>query len=505
MSGTKYIKNSLIAILAFALIINNYNAAVYAGENSEAIFEETAAQQGMNIKKDNVYARILTAGATHIYYFTPSYSGNFVVETFGTTDTYGTVTGNNASVNPSASNDDAGQGRNFAIGFYQEAGKTTTITVRHRNSVSGTGSYELQVRDQRAQIYTFDYGSDDISTLADSVTPKSWLSSMGYAIGVHQNKPVSHLNETIAETFTRLNSEVIFFSGHGAAGRVAFINGNGNRDYLRDNSDAFTDMSNTKVAVWAACESALDPDGDGERTSVAQRSVDMGAQSAIGWDRMINVTASRKWTDQFFTALGHTMTVADAAASAGSVVLWPWDGSYAGWQVVENGNTLIAYPNVNYKKTKVNASQKTVLISQYELNVFLNSSEYEAYELKGLGTRYYKIIDGCLTNEFYNVYEDGRIEKTLTAISEDEVKQARKLKEINFSMADTIRFEKSSDNSVIKTEEHIVYMKNGEQVLPILLIYTDHQDSEGLKYQEVTCINLLENTLLDYAEICTIN
>lgn len=466
---------------------------------------EAATKMVSNMSKDVIYSRTLTAGSSDTFYFTAPYSGNFTVETFGSTDTYGTVTGNNASVNSSASNDDAGQGRNFAIGFFQEAGKTTTITVRHRNNVSGTGSYKIQVRDQRAQIYTFDYGSDDISTVSDSDTPKSWLASMGYAVGVHQNKSVSYTNEMIAETFTRLNSEVMFFSGHGAAGRVVFLKENGRKDYLHDTSDEFTVMSNTKVVVWAACESALDPDGNGQRVSIADRSVVLGAQSAIGWDCTTNVTASRKWTDQFFTCLGHTMTVEAAAASAGSVFLWPWDGSYAGWKVCGNGNIVVANSNVNYKKTSAKASQKTVWISSYELEAFLNNCEYEAYELKGLGTRYYKMIDGCLTNEFYNVYNDGKIEKTSVSITEEEIQQVQKEKEIIFSTEDAIRFAESSNDSVIKTEEHMVYMKNGEQLIPILLVYTDYESVDETKYQEVICINLLDNTRIDYADICTIN
>ena len=131
---------------------------------------------------------------------------------------------------------------------------------------------------------------------------------MGYAVGVHQNAPASFVDITIASTFKVLNSEVVFFSGHGDAGHLTFIDSNGNRNRLYDTSTLFSSMSNTKVAVWSACKSAVDPDGTGSRRSIAQKSIDMGAKSAIGWNDVTYVPAAKKWTDQFFLELGNTMT-----------------------------------------------------------------------------------------------------------------------------------------------------------------------------------------------------
>ncbi len=239
---------------------------------------ETGSRTTRTITKYTVYSGTLIAGSTDIYYFTPTRTGMFTVESFGSTDTFVTISGHVESYYDIDSNDDGGAGSNFAIGFYQNSGQKTTIKVRHFDSMFGTGAYTLQVRDQRAQIYTFDYGEDDINTHDDSTIPTSELRALGYSVGVHQNKPVSHLNSTVATTFTRLNSEVIFFSGHGNEGLSTFINSSGDYEHLFDNSSEFTSMSNTKVAVWAACYSAVKPnDNDGNsRRSIAQKSIDMG-------------------------------------------------------------------------------------------------------------------------------------------------------------------------------------------------------------------------------------
>lgn len=122
-----------ILTLLFAIIMMFSTTSVYAQESA------TVRAVSRTISKDTVYSGTLAAGETHTYYFTPSYTGLFTVETFGTTDTYGTMSGNSVTTFPAtASNDDGGEGTNFAIGFRQEAGNSTTITVRHFNSSSGT-------------------------------------------------------------------------------------------------------------------------------------------------------------------------------------------------------------------------------------------------------------------------------------------------------------------------------------------------------------------------------
>jgi len=490
----KKIRYSLTAFLLISAILLSSTSVFAASANT------TRATR--TITKDTVYSGTLTAGSTDTYYFTPSYSGMFTVETFGSTDTYGTVSGNTGTIFPSATNDDGGSGTNFSIGFSQEAGSTTTITVRHFNSTSGAGAYTIQVRDQRAQIYTFDYGSGDINTHADADSPRSWLNAMGYSVGVHKNKPASHVDETIASTFKRFNSEVVFFSGHGSAGHLTFINSSGGYDRLYDYSSYFSSMENTKVAVWSACKSALDPDGTGTRRSIAQKSIDMGAQSAIGWTEVTDVPAAKKWTDQFFLELGHTMTVEAAAASAGSIFLWPWDGNYDGWQVFGDGSTLVSYPNINPKS---NTTSQTQVIDAMLMQKLTNTEEYTPYKLKGLGTRYYKTINGNLTNEFYDVYDSGTLITSPVVFSNADIVNIsqQKISDDDYSPAKSISAYGVTFDELTKVEKHTVYMKINDNVVPIKLIYSNYQNSDGLEYQDVVCINLLANSFINYADICT--
>lgn len=485
----------LSILLAFAIIFSTITVGVKG---------ETDNRATRTIIKDTVYSGTLTEGSTDIYYFTPTRTGMFTVESFGSTDTSVTISGHVEISNAIDSNDDDGTGSNFAIGFYQFSGRTTTIEVRHFDSLFGTGAYTLQVRDQRAQIYTFDYGEDDINTHESSTIPASELRAAGYAVGVHQNKPFTHIDQIIATTFTRFNSEVFFFFGHGEAGHVCFINNSGGYDRLYDNSLYFSSMANTKVAVWTSCKSAVDPDGSGSRRSIAQKSIDSGAQSAIGWNQVTYVPAAKKWTDEFFTQLGNSMYVRDAAASAGSVFLWPWDGSYDGWQVFGEWYTIVDYPDVNPKNSE-SASTPTQMVDSALLEKLSDTKQYTAYKLKGLGTRYYKTINGHLTNEFYDIHDSGVVKTSSVIFSNSDILNIsqQKLAKSTFIPSASISDNGITFNKLIKSEEHIVYMKLNGNVIPIKIIYSNYRNNEGYEYQDVVCINMLDNSYIDYVDICT--
>lgn len=440
---------------------------------------------------NQVYSNDLAAGEVHTYYFTPTESGLFTVETFGARNTYGTVHCTSPSGN--FSDDNSGEGSNFAIGFRQNAGNTVTITVRHANS-NMSGNYSIQVRRQAAQIYTFTY--PDIDTTSDYINPTSSLSSMGYQVNHYHTQPSSHFFQQVSK-FERMNSEVVFFSGHGNYMTLFFKN----NEEMPSSDMKGHSMGNTKVAVWAACRSGL---GSASSTinSVAQVSVDLGAKSAIGWLKDTNVAASRKWTDKFFEELAKGATVNSAAATAGSVSTWPWDGSYDGWHVFGDGNTVVINATVNPK----NLGDKFNTISKEQFTAFLNSSEYEKHELKGLGYRYYKTIDGCLTNEFYDVINDGNtIIKSKNTVDDIEVMNLPIHINSTYESIDLLDIleKDTSLDKIINIDEHNVYMKLDGSVIPIKISYVSFESEYGYVYQEVFCVNLLNNSYIDYSDICT--
>lgn len=124
------------------------------------------------ISAGNLYtAGIDVAGEHDFFNFTPITSGYYVVETYGTLDTY---MSRMTSPGVYVTNDDGGEKRNANMGFYGVSGITYQFDVRAYSSYT-TGDYMIQVRHQHASIVTFDYGSGDIDTTPDAVTPISEL------------------------------------------------------------------------------------------------------------------------------------------------------------------------------------------------------------------------------------------------------------------------------------------------------------------------------------------
>lgn len=486
---------SLMALTSLSLTVladeNNTDFVNNAIESStihtqmEKMSDSVLAASSTIMSLNTFYTKSLSAGSEHTYYFTPSVSGLYTVETFGSTDTYGSV----HCISPSGNfyDDYSGSGNNFAIGFRQNANNQVSITVRHSNQTSGTGTYQIQVRKQKAQIYTFQY--DDISTIGDEISPSSSLSTMGYNVNSYQNKASSHILGTPISPFPRINSEVIFYAGHGNPGNLVFYNGS-SYSYLYPSD--MTSMSNTKVAVWAACYSTVAPSGG---VSIAQRSINLGAKSAIGWNTVLGNTAGRIWTDKFFQELANGDTVNNAASTAGASFLWPWEGSFSGWSVLGDGSVRIIYPTVNPKLSVENPE----IVADFEN--LISSGTYKEYELKGKGMRYYKTINGCLTNDFYDVTIDGTITKSKATISDEEIEEIQNIDvETMYKKFDAVNV---FDN-VIAQNDYLVYVKYEEQLIPVKLIYMTYKSVNGFDNQNVTCINLLNNTEIDYTDVCVI-
>ena len=55
----------------------------------------------------------------------------------------------------------------------------------------------------------------------------------------------------------------------------------------------------------------------------------------------------------------------------------------------------------------------------------------------------------------------------------------------------------------MSSESYTVYIKMNNEITPIMITYSNYQNSDGAVYQDVECINLLTNEYIDYMDICT--
>ena len=331
--------------------------------------------------------------------------------------------------------------------------------------------FYFQIRRQQATLVAFDYGANNINTLPDLTTPSNVLASMYSCVSYQSND--TNIYKKDNRDFPLVNSEIFFFTGHGTG--ISVANGNGT-DYTASN---LPQMNNTRVAVWSSCSSADKSTG----TSMTLESVNKGALSAIGFAETVQVDSAKKFTDALFTQLSQGNTLADAATQAATQVLWPWD---AARNFVIEGDSAVTINDASFVKSDKGYETTTATINTTMLS---DTNSFESVILNKNKTRYYKKINGCLTNQFIDV-EEGVTMSSSPNISLDE----ERILPINYNSNYVL------GKSDIKIEEHLVYIYENNAYTPVLLEYIN-KDNGHYIYQDVICTNLHTGELLDYSLI----
>lgn len=227
----------------------------------------------IHVASDNIATTSFTAPVDGLYNFE-----TFPLEYY--CDTYLRLVDSSGTT---YSDDDSGE-RNFScIGKKMKAGEKVTILVA---LVGENQSFDvaLQVRRQKAKLFAFDYSVMDnpLNTHNQVTTPSTMTNSLGYFTTVFRNGGAG-LKQQNKKLFYQIGSEVHGYLGHGNAGYVAYIetDPDGTKHGYRMDQTNIQDMGNTKRAYWSGCLTAA---ASSSSHSMAQLSIDKGAQCAIGWN-----------------------------------------------------------------------------------------------------------------------------------------------------------------------------------------------------------------------------
>jgi hypothetical protein len=149
------------------------------------------------------FGKLFTVNISDTKYYVVETRGNIATNLAVIGLSSGTITDTNGS----------GVGDNACIGFVGEIG---TITIW----LTGTGTTEIQIRKQRAVFYGFDYSinnpDDEVDTSEDVNAPYNALNSLYYSAKyTGYNTSASHISTVDYRGYSRYNSEIVFFSGHG--------------------------------------------------------------------------------------------------------------------------------------------------------------------------------------------------------------------------------------------------------------------------------------------------
>lgn len=479
---------------------------IYANEKqskNDVVFSKSLNQRSNNLALHTLYLLEFEAGYGYLLNYTADKSGFYAVETYGETDTYLVVEGTNIYLE----DDNSGYNLDASIGLYLQEGANIQIYVFGATATT-SGSTIFQVRRQRATIYTFNYGEDDIDTTPDLATPYTWLNTQFMTTSI-TNADASSVAEGDAAHLTRLSSEVFFFSGHGPKwkdndGNIVGYGGAAN--FMNDTKLYASNltagaMGTTKVAMWSACYSARSDNQWGK--SLIQESVAAGAKSAVGFQDSVPVSSAKVFTDQFFIELGNTMSVSAAAQSAADAVLWPWDKA-KDYQIAGDGSYVVFTNNIVPRNVATLDSQ---LLEQFNLDT--KNDKYASYDIGTNGKRFFKVISNCLTNDYYDVYynennEIVKIEKSACSIEGDSFATSLVYQTRSVSTPIEVSVNSNKYNLNDSDEYNVIINYKGETI-PVRMIYATYtcEIAEGMlnEISEVFCYNLKTGERIDYSEI----
>lgn len=415
------------------------------------------------------------------FHFTPEDNMYYVIETIGDIDTKLKIEN---TVSGTIINDDGGIGFDARIGFQTIPNQKINVYLKcYSDSTSGTTI--LQIRKQRFSLFGY-VDSDGQSTIKDLEKPynsfKTKFDSVKY-----ENTSASHALDIDDRSISKLNSEIVFFSGHGLPGKIYFKN----NDTITINDDF--NLNRTKVAVWACCHSA--DANNNENLSFAENAIKRGAKSSLGFMKPINFSSSRTFTNRFFEKLALGNNVAEAAKYGADGLLWPWDEAKD--YVIFGDSSLrvtASTPSISTFNFSISSNYLEVL-NDIEKNDFLK------FNLSENSYRYYELINGYMTNSYVDIfYENNDIINV-----RDQRKTYKAVLNIN-----NVYAHKNFDSNIIEEEDNyskkevinknIIYYNFNEVMTPIEISSITYTNNLNV-YLKTICINLHTGETIDYSLI----
>lgn len=182
--------------------------------------------------------------------------------------------------------------------------------------------------------YAYSVGTDysyflnpNIDTSKDAEYASTAWGMAGYTSYYSLKPTVSYMRGNAPDGRKRMESGIVFLSGHGNYQCVSFNYKGNDGDYKTgiyygENLDSTTgykyvgvkslDLSQTKLMVFAACQTASGT------TNIAKNAADMGADATIGWTVSVGASSHTKWLKRFCDEIAAGSTVKRAKEYADS-------------------------------------------------------------------------------------------------------------------------------------------------------------------------------------------
>lgn len=225
------------------------------------------------------------------------------------------------------------------------------------------------------------YGLFDVNTSSDATNACDLYAIAGYTSNYTTEPTVSIMRGNFQDGTKRIQSDILFFSGHGNTNSVVFNFKNKGGNYKTGvyNSEDWTstssgygyvglkgNMGSVKLITLAACETAS---GTNNITRYAK---DQGADAAVGWTTTVGASSHTKWLARYNDKLATGSTVYAAISYANSFSYS--DNAVKNAYVYGNGNiTIKRTRSAAYAAEEANlheiATEKALVANSNGLNI----------------------------------------------------------------------------------------------------------------------------------------
>ena len=480
----------LFVVIGICLVFDTYKvdycSKTFAKKHGHLIEETLPIEPGSSTIQINVMNNVAfnVPNEIKVFSYMPLYSGFYTLETFGSVDTIIEINNNYTGT---ICDDNSGVGNNGRIDFIAQIYVPISIRIKLKNNA--LGSTTMQIRKQKLSSFGFSGGG--INTIPDLNAPYNSFSGI-FDCSKYENANASYALSNDERSLSRINSEIMFFSGHGCSNNVS-------SSICFDNNSAISTndtlcLNQTKFSLLAGCETGVRISNT--IPSIAEYFVDSGSKSSIGFNDIIGVTSSKVFTDFFFARLVTGGSIYESAQYAAWHILWPWD-SIKNYSIFGDGNIRIVEESVSnyvFELPILPNSVDTDLLIQIN-NGFIETGSDNMFV-------YYEEINNTYSsNVIILEYENDVLVNTI-----DGTNPYFYILDVNPLFVGQPKPQTLTiDNNVwtyVNTKISNVIYYNFEGIMtPVELNYCSFQNSYGYSMEMPICFNLANGNMINYQDI----
>lgn len=339
-----------------------------------------------------------------------------------------------------------------------------------------------------------DYGTGNINTSTDAINACEAYYSSGKYSSYYTTKPTySYISGNNPNTNKpRLESDIVFLSGHGNYDRMVFnyLNKGGNyaTGVYMGTSQTLNgyklagiknyNMSNAGLVIYAGCLTGLEG-----VTNIAEVTYTSGATTTMGWRHSIEAVSHTEWLKRFNTKLGEGLSVWNAVDYANKFDYN--DNDVKDISIYGNMDYVItsgakahytAFDSESLKEKDLNIAfddDKEIesLINEYiknNINSEFDSSNYKVEKHSTLGFSYYDykfIHNSYITNSTYTFKVDNSAKKIVKYIDNTiDLSKIPSIQQATTYQKDESTVIKNATNRILANKNNEIVSQKSEKI-----------------------------------------